>query len=548
MRDRRFITCGLLILAAVVAAGPEESLAARRIPSYAVISKAHRSALDLYRDKGNAAAAVRILEEKGVRKILASKPKGMPGDQYVALINDYGYFLSRTDDRYPEAVAVFAIVSRLDPDREAAYLNLGDVYSRISGKSGKPEDAKFADAAYRKYLETVRRKGKKILLPARVVDAVYGSKGKTACQFIADLITAERMDDWERFFDPEKPVDGYDRGDGPDIFERLHVSKERLSEEFLRRNWEISRLERDIDGNEDLRFSAVDGTMRCESNFFFRKSRENTFEPLEAVNQEDAISGDGASLCIARRLRFFRFNGKNHIVHVDHQPFAGGTTWTVFATEGGTLSRVCTLEASLGKPRVTKACSEPICEIVAERAPAVLHAVASEELLRGVETELQDYGPLEPHKKTERWGTYYHFRQKAPRGRDSYLKIPLYSVDMDNDGKNEIYSKWRSTGAGLLLAYDILKRDDGEFRVVDAETEWGRAAPSGERNPLDDSYALFGPGEDFLFERAGGKIYLVTARRSDRGHRLDIYLLVRGKTLEIGTVEASYERTLSLLQ
>ncbi len=538
----------LMFLGAV---GSGESIAGRQYPSYAIISKAHRNALDDYRKKRDAAAAVRILEEKGVRELMTSKPKGMPGDQYIALINDYGYFLSRTDDRYQEAIDIIGNVLRLDPDREAAYLNLGDVHLRISKEARKPEDATDADAAYRKYFEIVRRKGKNILLPERVVDAVYDSKSRTVCQFMAYLITSDRMDEWERFFDPETPIGGYDHYNDPDIFKRLPISKAGLSEYFLHANRDVSLLKTDVDGNEDIRFHGVDGSMRCESNFFFRRNKRGTFEPLEDVNREDELSGGGASLCIGRRLRFFRYRGMNHIVHEDHEPFGGRTTRTVYSTRSGILRRECSLEESFDAPRVTTKCGEPICNIVRDMAKDLLRAAASEELLHGVEKELQDYGPLEPNKEKRDWGeTFYFFPQKSPHRRTSLLALPLYSVDMDNDGNEEIFSKRRSTGAGLLLVYDILKRADGQFHVVHAETEWGRTVPSGAINPLDESYAHFYPNEDFVFERADGKNYLVTVKMiedmSRRGHRLNIYLLGKGKTSEIGILNAVYERSLAL--
>ncbi|MGH7235956.1 MAG: hypothetical protein ACREIO_06195, partial [Nitrospiraceae bacterium] len=96
----------LVALALVVAVGGSGE---------AGLVEAHQQALAVYKKTKDPAQAIKVLEDAGVKGSLESKPAGMKDAAYVVLLNDYGFFLSETADRYEEAIPILQKVVSLDP-------------------------------------------------------------------------------------------------------------------------------------------------------------------------------------------------------------------------------------------------------------------------------------------------------------------------------------------------------------------------------------------------------------------------------------------------
>lgn len=164
--------------------------------------QAYKEALNVYKMKDkDFYKSIEILRKAGMHKILDSKPKNMDKQDYINLLNDYGFFLSLTNDsnlyvlaNYCEAKKVLEKVKELSPERVPIYLNLGDLYwkmytthsriysynamsvrHRYSNKGGdcfnRPDKPTFPYLAKQMYLEYEKRMkllNKKNKIPKRI--------------------------------------------------------------------------------------------------------------------------------------------------------------------------------------------------------------------------------------------------------------------------------------------------------------------------------------------------------------------------------------------
>ncbi len=85
-------------------------------------------------------------------------------DKTVQKINDLAYFYSKQENiNYDVLIQIYSDITSLYPNRTVAYLNLGDAYLGINNK----EKAK---ANYEKYIELMKKSGKEVKIPKRVLE------------------------------------------------------------------------------------------------------------------------------------------------------------------------------------------------------------------------------------------------------------------------------------------------------------------------------------------------------------------------------------------
>ena len=106
------------------------------------LMQADKKALKLYQadndTNDNLNKAVKVLEKAGIKEIISKRPVGMSKSQYIQVLSDYGYLLTRYTNEYSwvakrhcDAKPVLERVRELDPKRASPYLLLGDLYLRI---------------------------------------------------------------------------------------------------------------------------------------------------------------------------------------------------------------------------------------------------------------------------------------------------------------------------------------------------------------------------------------------------------------------------------
>jgi tetratricopeptide (TPR) repeat protein len=163
----RFVFVALLFLMPFFQIGNAATAVAAEPKEYNwvnAIVTAHEQSLKLYKEKRDARGAIRILEEHGVKNLLTNKPEEMAGSVYVTILNNFGFYLSETEDRYAEAEGVLKKVIELSPERDVVYLNLGDVYLKMSKKS--KDNLKYKDLSkihYSKYVEILGKRSSRIM-------------------------------------------------------------------------------------------------------------------------------------------------------------------------------------------------------------------------------------------------------------------------------------------------------------------------------------------------------------------------------------------------
>jgi len=123
------------------------------------IKKAHQNALLEYQND-HLTQAINLMEDAGVEKILNEKPTDLSSGNYINILNDYGYFLSKVGE-YKKALPILERVIKLDENRAVAYLNLGDLYQKLADENvGK---------LYQQYANLL---GENANLPDRVVEEI----------------------------------------------------------------------------------------------------------------------------------------------------------------------------------------------------------------------------------------------------------------------------------------------------------------------------------------------------------------------------------------
>jgi len=157
-------------------------LVALVVPAEAGLPEAHQQALAVYKKTKDPHQAINVLEEAGVKGVLDKKPAGMKDAAYVDLLNDYGFFLSETSDRYAEAIPILQRVISLDPKRHVAFLNLGDSYRKAMSRESDPrktiELKRLVRHNYDSYVRLLREKGLQVALPERVRQALSEGEGQ----------------------------------------------------------------------------------------------------------------------------------------------------------------------------------------------------------------------------------------------------------------------------------------------------------------------------------------------------------------------------------
>lgn len=123
------------------------------------IIEAHQESLKFYR-AGEVNKAIKVLEDNNIKDIIKAKPNNIFEGTYVTILNNYGFYLSETEDRYREAVAVLERVIEISPKRSVVYLNIGDVYLKMyhQEQEGKQKEIlkEKIKGCYNKYLSLLK--------------------------------------------------------------------------------------------------------------------------------------------------------------------------------------------------------------------------------------------------------------------------------------------------------------------------------------------------------------------------------------------------------
>jgi hypothetical protein len=331
-----------LVFAILVGGIADEAIADKPAPAdMDKLQKAQRLATRVFDETGNAAGAVQVLEEAGIGRLVEERIHGIPSGTYAGLLETYGGLLAWLPDRRQEAAAILKTVIETDPERASAYVHLGNLYYRLHRQ--EPHDSYMAvySAAYRKYVDRLRKQKQQILLSSHVAEAAYGSGGLDICGFTARLQQERQLADLNRFFNPETEVSSLSKTEaGEEGMPAASFSS------FISGTTGIIRkslIDVDNDGHLETRYSAAAMTGDCRRNVFYRHVDGQSML-LSSSLLDDYYRPN--RLCEGGRIFFVRYLQQNYLLEQRPLPDEARKTTVYRLTPTGGYLQLCTVEPS----------------------------------------------------------------------------------------------------------------------------------------------------------------------------------------------------------
>lgn len=330
----------VLVLIALVG-GLTGNAVARKLPpaNAGDLQKAQHLAERVFAETGDAAGAVKVLEDKGIAGLVGQRPAGFSAEVYAELLETYAGFLTRLPERRREAAVLLKTVIETDPDRTSAYLDLGDLYYRLHQDEPRDEYLEVYTAAYEKYVERLRKQARPILLSSSVVEAAYAAEGLDICGITGRLLQTRQLADLDLFFNPETGIEDLTKTDagGEGMPVASFAGFINGSAGVIRK----SSIDVDNDGQPETRYSAATSAGDCRRNVFYRRVDDRS-----ALLSNDLLDGyyEPDRLCGGGRISFVRFRQQNYLL--ERHPLQENR-WKLLVfrlTPAGGYSQLCTVQ------------------------------------------------------------------------------------------------------------------------------------------------------------------------------------------------------------
>jgi hypothetical protein len=216
------------------------------------------------------------LEDAGVKAILDHKPQDMRLSDYVAILNDYAFFVTPWGHR--NALEILDHVIQLDPRRGVAYLNRAEVLlyllRGLETQDEKMNASREITADYKKYKELTGKQVEKLERFSSFNLAKY-PQGTNVCSYIKSFVDAEKIGPFPR-----------------------------IDEVFL----ETERLDINNDGIiDDVKFESPDYGYKTYGGFSIKNESGIVTKIHHLTLKPELASGEG--------FRIFSFEGKAYKLH-----------------------------------------------------------------------------------------------------------------------------------------------------------------------------------------------------------------------------------------
>lgn len=331
----------VLVLVTVFIGVVTGNAVAQKLPPADVgdLQKAQHLAERVFSETGNAAGAVKVLEDTGITELVRQRPAGFPADIYAELLETYAGLLTRLPERRREAAVLLKTVIETDPNRPSAYFHLGNLYYQLHQDQPRGEYQAVYTASYEKYVERLRKQARHILLSSPVVDAAYATEGLDICGFTGQLLQTRQVTDLDLFFNPETEIKDMTKTEAAE--EGMQAASFagfiNGSAGAIRK----SLIDVDNDGQPETRFSAATVAGDCRRNVFYRRVDDRSV--LLSNGLLDGYYGPDR-LCGGGRISFVRFRQQNYLLE-RHPLQENRWKLRVFRlTPAGNYSQLCTVE------------------------------------------------------------------------------------------------------------------------------------------------------------------------------------------------------------
>lgn len=332
----------MLALVAFFISGITDKAVAQKLPPADVdkLQKAQRLAERVFAETGNAAGGVKVLEESGITELVQQRVAGVPRDAYVGLLETYASLLAQLPERRREAAGLLKAVVETDPERASAYLHLGNLYYQLYQAEPKDQYRTVYIAAYRKYVDRLRKQKQHILLSSPVIEAAYSSEGLDICIFTGRLLQEQQLADLNLFFNPETEISEMTKTEAgkegePGASFTGFISG---SAGVIRK----SLIDIDNDGHPETWYSAATMMGNCQRNVFYRhmdgQSAVFSNDLLDSYYRPDRI-------CKGSQIFFVRYLQQNYLLEQHPLKESGLKTVIFRLTPAGDYLQLCTLQS-----------------------------------------------------------------------------------------------------------------------------------------------------------------------------------------------------------
>lgn len=502
------IKIGILLITIVVQAQAYE-LSAVELEK---LASAQRLAARVFQETKDAAGAVNVLEEAGVRRLGKGRPMNMNVKAYLDTLEAYAGYLARADGGDEAAASYLTTVLKQDPKRSSAYRSLGELYYKRFRTNSDPQYRRIYQRAFIRYVEEVLAQGDKVLLPQYISEAVY-PQATNICLLVDMLKEQRRLSNLELLFGSERQLSQLDLSDSEGIHTRLGPSFKGFMQTAV---GPITRsiIDIDNDGYNELRFYATTAN-GCQRNLFYKKYGEQTAllsnDLLDAYYRVDRI-------CEQDSLQIIHFRNINYIIERKNPESELPDLQIYEIRPSGEYIQRCRLSPPTALQKNLEIdCQSPVCDHIAANIDKIVAAdgqIGSEWLVTDVDS--LKFAP----------------DAAANTGLQPFISSEhQYLADLDNDGGKELISRlWQEQSGGKLeYQYRLFKLQNEQWQPWTLPSAVDAAAP--------------GPWQWFFVEAFENNNYMIayTATRVSEvnssptmHYKLTVYLLKQGRLTRVG--------------
>jgi tetratricopeptide (TPR) repeat protein len=441
------------------------------------ISAAWRLAARVYQETGDAAGAVKVLEEAGVARLEKGRPDNMPVKAYLDAIEAYAGYLARTAEADNRAAEYLKIVIKNDPSRTSAYRNLGELYYRRFQRDTNPQYRRIYEQAYAKYVERLLVEGVRAVLPQHIIQAVY-PQSREVCLLVRNLHERSRLRDLDILFNAEHDISELNLSDPEGVYTSLGPSFSGFLQSV---SGAITRSSVDIDndGTAELRFRAL-AANGCQRDLFYKQFGTQTALLSNTLLDEYYR---GRRICTGDLLQIVRVNNTNYLLEVKQRPDLQSLQLIELRPSGEHLQHCHIAPPTTLERNLVTDCQAAICKFLAGNIDKIIAAdgqVGKEWLVGDVSGQVFAPGVI------------------ADTALKPFIESPhQYLADINNDGEDELIARlWQAQAGGKLeYQYRLFKMQDKQW------APWTLPAPDKGTGP--------GPWQWFFIESFENDFYIV---------------------------------------
>ena len=426
---------------------------------------AHELAMRLYEKTQKFEEAAKLLENAKIGLILEDKPADLSQQQYVQILNDYAKILFQIPGRFLESEPLLSKVIKLQPDFMQTHLMLGDFYHRRNEMRPDKQFVKQYKLHYQYYIDQLKARKLRVLLPERIVQALYSTGNEDICQFVTAMSKNKLNYELDNFFNPETDIEilhrsaagGFPNGENSFTFADFSAH----AKDTIRK----AVADIDNDGVAELRYSITEAASGCKRNLFFQQLTDKRVVLTHNLLDKYYQSG---YLCGTDNLHVFAYRNRNYLL--EKRSSSDGTmTVSIFdIAKKENFETVCSLSTTQeSEYNIVSDCNLDVCRKLKSQFGYIIGADGQV----GIEKLLSDNIGLVFSSQVMADPVLRKFTQSRH----------LYLADIDNDAEAELIARlWPMADSGqTAYEFRLFKKNGDQWLhyVLPAITGQSKSIP-----------------------------------------------------------------------